>query len=126
MLNPQTVAKMLGMSKEQSQKLNQAWGQAQQIASRVTTKNEALKTLANSGIGKDFLSKVSSWANNPIASTLAGLAGVDINKIKANLNSLSEQQPSIKKNFPQPRIENNNPNNNSLDKLRNGLQQLKR
>lgn len=118
MLNPQILAQMMRLNPEQSKKLQEAWQQANQAAQNVSTQEEAFNILQKAGIKTDFLAKVKGYLNNPMANIIAGMAGIDLNKLRMGLDTLAGG------NTGRINAVVKNPGN-KLDKLRQGLAQLK-
>lgn len=91
---------------------------AQNVATKVQNKSDALQVITNNGIGGDLLGKINGYLNNPMAGFIATAAGVDLQGVKNMMNDLTGSGGASK-----PPAANSNDN---LAKLRAGLQQLKR
>jgi hypothetical protein len=103
---------MLRLSANDANRFSKAWQTAQQLSAGINSRQDAMSVLNNNNIGSDILSKVSAYANNPIAGMIAKAAGVDIAGVRHLLNDLQgmpEQQQCT---------------SSMADKLRNGLQQF--
>lgn len=74
--------------------------------------------MQKAGIKTDFLAKVKGYLNNPMANIIAGMAGIDLNKLRMGLDTLAGG------NTGRINAVVKNPGN-KLDKLRQGLAQLK-
>ena len=123
MLNPQILAQVMRLNPEQAKKLQEAWQQANQAAQNINTQEEAFNILQKAGIKTDFLAKVKSYLNNPMANIIAGMAGIDLNKLRMGLDTLAGGNTSRIHNTQNNTVVKNP--GNKLDKLRQGLAQLK-
>ena len=121
MLNPQVIAQMMKLNPQQASKLQQAWGPASNMAKNVNTQQDAMNILQQAGINSTALAKVKGALNNPMATVLANMAGINLNDIRIKIDALAGGNTSG--NTTQA---NNNPvTTNGLDKFRRGLSQLK-
>ena len=105
------ILKQLNINPQQAQK---AWAMAQQMGAGVKTKEQAMKVLAEKGIDKAQLQKMSAYINSPMADMIGNMAGVNVAKIRQDFNSLLEDKPTTVIT----------PVDNSLSKYKKGLQQL--
>lgn len=119
-MNAGTIAQFLKLSPEKTAALEKAWGVASAAAQGVNSKEDAMRVLVEQNVGADVLDKAAGYLNNPIASIAAQAMGINLDKMKADLNSLrgaSNQQmftPS-----------QSGGTDAQVDALRKGLQQLK-
>lgn len=119
-MNAGTIAQFLKLSPEKTAALEKAWGVASAAAQGVSSKEDAMRVLAEQNVGADVLDKAAGYLNNPIASIAAQAVGINLDKMKADLNSLrgaSNQQmltPS-----------QSGGTDAQMEALRKGLQQLK-
>lgn len=98
------------------EKAQQAWSIAKEMGAGAHTKQQALKLLQEKGIDRNALMRIGEYLNHPAASGLASMAGVNINKIKQDFNSLLGSQSNIHPS--------NSKGVDPLNKYRNGLKQL--
>lgn len=67
---------------------------------QVSTRNEALKVLSELGVQGDFLTKLRGMVNNPLATTLCKMGGIDKNALLKDLESLRGSSPTKQVNQP--------------------------
>lgn len=112
-MNARTLAHMLGMSQQSTQRLEQAWGQAMQAAQGVSSFQDAKKVTDAMGINNSIICKASNLLNNPLANVVAAAVGINLDSAKKALHMLSSPTTSVAQT------------NNDMDILRNGLNQLR-
>lgn len=120
MINPQAVAQMLRLNQQDTNRLTEAWATAMNVANKVNSKGDAVSALSQNGVGSDIVAKVNGYLNNPMAGFIAKAAGVDLDKVKNIVGDLQGSNNTNGQNIQQT------PANDSLARLRAGLQQLKR
>lgn len=79
--------------------------------------------MQKAGIKTDFLAKVKGYLNNPMANIIAGMTGIDLNKLRMGLDTLAGGNTGRINNVQVNAVVKNP--GNKLDKLRQGLAQLK-
>ena len=114
------IAQTLNLNPETTNRVLDAWTQAQQMGSGVRTKQDALNLLANKGIDAKKLETVGKYLNHPMANVIAGFAGVNIDKVRKDFESLSGSSST---EGQQPKTNNVN-STGVIDKYRKGLKQL--
>lgn len=114
------IAQTLNLNSETTNRVLDAWSQAQQMGSGVKTKQDALNLLANKGIDAKKLETVGKYLNHPMANVIAGFAGVNIDKVRKDFASLSGSSST---EVQQPKTNNVN-STGVIDKYRKGLKQL--
>lgn len=77
-------------------KAQQAWAVAKQMGAGVHTKEQALKVLAEKGIDSNALNKIGGYLNSPMAGIVASMTGVNLEKVRADFNSLIGSAPTTK------------------------------
>lgn len=107
------VTKILKQFNIDPDKAQQAWATAKEMGAGVHTKEQALKVLADKGIDNQALQKIGTYINSPAATMVASMAGVNIEKVRADFNALTGGTPQSK-TTPIDR----------LSKYKNGLRQL--
>lgn len=126
MLNPQVIAQMMKLNPQQASKLQQAWGPASNMAKNVNTQQDAINLLQQAGINSTTLAKVKGALNNPMATVLANMAGINLNDIRMKIDALAGGNTGGNTIQVNRQAGNNNPvTTNGLDKFRRGLSQLK-
>lgn len=116
-MDVQKIMQALNVNPQMRDKAMQAWQTANEMGQGVHTKQEALKLLAEKGIDRNALQKVGSYINHPLAGVAAKMAGVNLERIREDFNSLL--------NDTQTTITPVKPNNNDpLAKYKNSLHQL--
>lgn len=98
------------------------------MAKNVNTQQEAINILQQAGINSTFLAKVKGALNNPMASVLASMAGINLNDVRMKIDALVGGNTNNAGNntIQFNRQANNSPvTTNSLDKFKRGLSQLK-
>lgn len=134
-MDARSIARLMNLSPEKTQRLTQAWQQAQLVAQGVVTQQDALNALSANGIDSKFIAQVSRYLNHPFASMVAKGAGLNLDKIRSDFNNLQQAadgmaavsamgqtiQPAV------PQISNvpNAAGTDPLARFRQGLQQLK-
>lgn len=115
-MNAGTLAQLLGMNQQNTQKLTQAWGQAQKASQGVNSLAGARKAIEAVGMTNEAIAKAGALLNNPLAGVVASAIGLDIGKARRALSSLTSTSNAV----------------NSISKgaadlsaLRAGLRQLK-
>ena len=98
-------------------KAQQAWAVAKQMGAGVHTKEQALKVLADKGIDKNALNKISGYLKSPMAGVVASMAGGTLEKIRADFNSLIGSAPTTKTTSVDT-------SSDKLAKYKNALRQL--
>lgn len=83
------VLQTLNLNSDTVNRVMEAWRQAEQMGSGVRTKQEALNLLASKGIDAQKLETVGKYLNHPMANIVAGVAGVNIDKVRQDFSSLS-------------------------------------
>lgn len=115
-MNAQTVAKMLNLSPEKAAALEKAWSVASAAAAGVNSREDAMRVLAEKNIGNDILDKANSYLNNPLAGIAAQAAGINLDKIRNDINSLRNTGTPSQ---PVQQVDA------QMDILKRGLQQLR-
>ena len=88
-MNAGTLAQLLGMNQQNTQKLTEAWGQAQKASRGVNSLAGARKAIEAVGMTNEAIAKASSLLNSPLAGVVASLVGADIGKAKRALSALT-------------------------------------
>lgn len=114
-MNAKTVAKMLNLSQEKTTALEKAWNIASTVAAGVNSREDAVRVLAEKNIGDDILDKANSYLDNPLAGIAAQMTGINLDKIRSDINSLRNTDTSL-----QPVQQEDA----QIDILKRGLQQL--
>lgn len=109
-----SIARLMNLSPEKTEKLTQAWRTAELAAQGINTKQDALNALSANGIDNNFLARVSGYLNHPLAGVVANATGINLQKVRSDLSTLQQTTPIVQQAVADP-----------LDKLRQGLQQLK-
>lgn len=99
------------------------------MAKNVNTQQEAMNILQQAGINSIFLAKVKGALNNPMASVLASMAGINLNDVRMKIDALVGGNTNNAGNntiqFNRQASNNSPVTTNSLDKFKRGLSQLK-
>lgn len=111
---------MLKLNQQDTNRLAEAWATAANIAHKVNSKGDAVSALSQNGVGSDLIAKVNDYLNNPMAGFIAKAAGIDLDKVKNIVGDLQGSNSSAGQAPQSP------PANDSLARLRAGLQQLHR
>ena len=85
-MNAGTLAQLLGMNQQNTQKLTQAWEQAQKASRGVSNLAGAIEAV---GMTNEAIAKASSLLNNPLAGVVASAIGLDISKARRALSALT-------------------------------------
>ena len=117
-MNAQMLAQMLNLNPTNTQKLSQAWGQAQQASAGVNSLQSAQKAIKAFGLTSDMLSQAGSMLNSPLAGVVASALGTDINKARNAFNKLTGTSGTVSTPSTSSFVDD-------LAKLKAGLQQLK-
>lgn len=117
-MNAATVAKWLNLSPERATALEKAWNVASTVAAGVHSKEDAMRVLAERNIGGEVLEKAAGYLDNPIADVAAKAAGINLDQMKNDINSLRGAQHTM--SVPPAQQQDT-----QMDILRRGLQQLK-
>lgn len=88
-MNAGTLARLLGMNQQNTQKLTEAWGQAQKASQGVNSLAGARKAIEAVGMTNEAIAKASSLLNNPLAGVVASAIGLDISKARRALSALT-------------------------------------
>lgn len=120
-MNAQTVAKFLNLSPEKTTALEKAWSVASTAAAGVNSREDAMKVLAEKNIGDDVLEKAVGYLNSPVASIASKMTGIDIDRIRSDINSL-RSNTSASQSFTGMQSKDID---TQMDILKRGLQQLK-
>ena len=120
-MNAGTIAQFLKLSPEKTAALEKARGVASAAAQGVSSREDAMRVLAEQNIGADMLDKAAGYLNNPIASIAAQAMGINLNKMKEDLNSL-RGATNNQQTFTPPQSGGVDA---QMDAFRKGLQQLK-
>lgn len=120
-MNAGTIAQFLKLSPEKTAALEKAWGVASAAAQGVSSREDAMRVLAEQNVGADMLDKAAGYLNNPIASIAAQAMGINLNKMKEDLNSL-RGATNNQQTFTPPQSGGVDA---QMDALLKGLQQLK-
>ena len=88
-MNAGTLAQLLGMNQQNTQKLTEAWGQAQKASQGVNSLAGARKAIEAVGMTNEAIAKASSLLNNPLAGVVASAIGLDIGKARRALSALT-------------------------------------
>ena len=88
-MNAGTLAQLLGMNQQNTQKLTEAWGQAQKASQGVNSLAGARKAIEAVGMTNEAIAKASSLLNNPLAGVVASAIGLDISKARRALSALT-------------------------------------
>lgn len=105
--------------------MQQAWGPASNMAKNVNTQQDAMNILQQAGINSTALAKVKGALNNPMATVLANMAGINLNDIRIKIDALAGGNTSGNTTQVNKQANNNPVTTNGLDKFRRGLSQLK-
>lgn len=96
------------------------------MAKNVNTQQDAINLLQQAGINSTTLAKVKGALNNPMATVLANMAGINLNDIRMKIDALAGGNTGGNTIQVNRQAGNNNPVTiNGLDKFRRGLSQLK-
>lgn len=123
-MNVGTIAKWLNLPPEKQTALEKAWEVASVAAQGVSSREDAMRVLAEKNIGADILDKAANYLNNPIASVAAQTMGINLNKMRQDINSLRSATGTTFNASPQQQQQTNSLDA-QMDALRKGLQQLK-
>ena len=88
-MNAGTLAQLLGMNQQNTQKLTQAWEQAQKASRGVKNLAGPRKAIEAVGMTNEAIAKASSLLNNPLAGVVASAIGLDISKARRALSALT-------------------------------------
>ena len=116
-MNVGTIAKWLNLPPEKQTALEKAWGVASAAAQGVNSREDAMRVLAEQNVGADILDKAAGYLNNPLAAIAAQAMGINLDKMRQDLNSL--------RGAGQPPVQQMGGVDAQMDALRKGLQQLK-
>ena len=89
-MNAGTLAQLLGMNQQNTQKLTEAWGQAQKASQGVNSLAGARKAIEAVGMTNEAIAKAGALLNSPLAGVVASLVGADIGKAKRALSALTD------------------------------------
>ena len=117
-MNAGTLAQLLGMNQQNTQKLTQAWEQAQKASRGVNNLAGARKAIEAVGMTNETITKASALLNNPLAGVVASAIGLDIGKARRALSALTGTSTSNIVNNASKGIAD-------LSALRAGLKQLR-
>lgn len=123
-MDARSIAKLMNLSPEKTERLTQAWQQAQLVAQGVTTQQDALAALNANGIDGSFISKVSGYLNHPLAGMLAKGAGLNLEKIRSDFSSLQQATAGVTA-AASAAPSTAGASGDMLSTFRQGLQQLK-
>lgn len=123
-MNAGTIAQFLKLSPEKTAALEKAWGVASAAAQGVSSKEDAMRVLAEQNVGADVLDKAAGYLNNPIASIAAQAMGINLDKMRQDINSLRGATGVVFNAAPQQQQQASSLDA-QMDALRKGLQQLK-
>lgn len=123
-MNAGTIAQFLKLSPEKTAALEKAWGVASAAAQGVSSKEDAMRVLAEQNVGADVLDKAAGYLNNPIASVAAQAMGINLDKMRQDINSLRGATGVAFNAAPQQQQQASSLDA-QMDALRKGLQQLK-
>ena len=121
MLNPETVAKRLGLSPENTKKLIDNWGPAKDAAMRVTSQADAMQVIKSLGIGPDKLKQFRAVLDSPAVKIGCALFFFFLNGVKQKADMLTNAGGCIQP--PQP-AERTITSGSNCDKFRDGIEQL--
>lgn len=124
-MNAGTIAQFLKLSPEKTAALEKAWGVASAAAQGVNSREDAMRVLAEKNIGADILDKAAGYLNNPIASVAAQAMGINLDKMRQDINSLRGTTGAAFNASPPQQQQQANSLDAQMDALRKGLQQLK-
>lgn len=113
------VLQTLNLNSETANRVMEAWKQAEQMGSGVNTKQEALNLLASKGIDAQKLEAVGKYLNHPMANIVAGVAGVNLDRVRKDFSSLTNATHTTV-----TKVNNQNNPIGVMDKYRKGLNQL--
>lgn len=88
-MNAGTLAQLLGMNQQNTQKLTQVWGQAQKASQGVNSLAGARKAIEAVGMTNEAIAKAGALLNNPLAGVVASAIGLDIGKARRALSALT-------------------------------------
>lgn len=88
-MNAGTLAQLLGMNQQNTQKLTEAWGQAQKASQGVNSLAGARKAIEAVGMTNEAIAKAGALLNNPLAGVVASAIGLDIGKARRALSALT-------------------------------------
>ena len=88
-MNAGTLAQLLGMNQQNTQKLTEAWGQAQKASQGVNSLAGARKAIEAVGMTNEAIAKAGALLNSPLAGIVASLVGADIGKARRALSALT-------------------------------------
>lgn len=106
---------MLNFNPELTQRLSEATNKVLPEVTGVQSKSDAIGILQKHGIGADVISKVSAYANHPLAGLAAKAMGVNLTQIKSDLAELTNENAPTTVSV----------SNSNIDKFRSGLNQLR-
>lgn len=124
-MNAGTIAQFLKLSPEKTAALEKAWGVASAAAQGVSSKEDAMRVLAEQNVGADVLDKAAGYLNNPIASVAAQAMGINLDKMRQDINSLRGATGAAFNALPPQQQQQASSLDAQMDALRKGLQQLK-
>jgi hypothetical protein len=123
-MNAGSIAKWLNLPPEKQTALEKAWEVATVAAQGVNSREDAMRVLAEKNIGADILDKAAGYLNNPIASVAAQAIGINLDKMRQDINSL-RGVTSVAFNAASQQQQQASNLDAQIDALRKGLQQLK-
>lgn len=124
-MNVGTIAKWLNLPPEKQIALEKAWEVASVAAQGVSSREDAMRVLAEKNIGADILDKAAGYLNNPIASVAAQTMGINLDKMRQDINSLRGATGAAFNASPPQQQQQASSLDAQMDALRKGLQQLK-
>ena len=113
-MNAGMLARLLGMNQQSTERLSQAWGQAQRAASGVNSLGDAKQVLSAFGMTNEAITRAGILLNSPLAGVVATAVGADIGKARKALTLLTGGGGHGSTNSM-----------DDLSRLKAGLQQLK-
>jgi hypothetical protein len=84
-----------------------------------------MRVLTEKNIGADILDKAAGYLNNPIASVAAQAMGINLDKMRQDINSLRGATGAAFNALPPQQQQQASSLDAQMDALRKGLQQLK-
>lgn len=124
-MNVGTIAKWLNLPPEKQIALEKAWEVASVAAQGVSSREDAMRVLAEKNIGANILDKAAGYLNNPIASVAAQAMGINLDKMRQDINSLRGATGAAFNALPPQQQQQASSLDAQMDALRKGLQQLK-
>lgn len=112
-MNASLLVKMLGMSRESTEKLQSAWDEAQRLSGNVSSLSTAKQALQAVGMGSEAIQRAGKLLDSPMVALVAKACGTDINKARNAINTLLGHTSTMT-SIP-----------NDIARLKAGLQQLK-